>query len=86
MSAVPPSYTPITSQAPAYAAPSAVAGGGSDPLPEYDGSNAPPSAFVHAPGIDEKLPNHFKINSQYAKAQVLPSDLQAHLVLLGAFC
>ncbi|KAG8933519.1 hypothetical protein FRC01_008602, partial [Tulasnella sp. 417] len=85
MSAVPPSYTPITSQAPAYAAPSTATGGGSDVLPGYDGSNAPPSTFIPAQGIDEKLPNHFKINNQYAKAQVMPSELQAHLVLLGAF-
>ncbi|KAG9024431.1 hypothetical protein FS837_005368, partial [Tulasnella sp. UAMH 9824] len=81
MAAVPPSYTPNTSQAPAYAAPS----GGSDALPGYNDSNTPSSTFVPSQGIDEKLPNHFKVNNQYVKAQVTPSELQAHLVLLGAF-
>ncbi|KAG9043028.1 hypothetical protein FS837_010120 [Tulasnella sp. UAMH 9824] len=82
MAAVPSSYTPNTSQAPAYAAPPA---GGSDALPGYDNTNTPPRTFVPSQGIDEKLPNHFKINNQYVKPQVTPSELQAHLALLGAF-
>ncbi|KAG8946582.1 hypothetical protein FRC04_011560 [Tulasnella sp. 424] len=59
----------------------------SSPIPGagYGDPNAPPSTFVPSQGIDDKLPNHFKINDQYVKARVTPSDLQAHLVLLGAF-
>ncbi|KAG8927126.1 hypothetical protein FRC01_007979 [Tulasnella sp. 417] len=83
MAAPPPSYTSASVQAPAYAA--APVTGGSDALPEYGDANGPSSIFVPSQGMDDKLPNHFKINNQYVKAQVLPSELQAHLVLLGAF-
>ncbi|KAG8966995.1 hypothetical protein FRC05_002309 [Tulasnella sp. 425] len=83
MAAPPPSYTSAPVEAPAYAAPPV--GGGPDALPGYDGTSAPPSIFVPSQGIDGKLPNHFKINNQYLKPQVMPSDLEAHLVLLGAF-
>ncbi|KIO16618.1 hypothetical protein M407DRAFT_85818 [Tulasnella calospora MUT 4182] len=85
MEVSPPSYSSAPLNAPAYTA--APATGGSDALPGYDGSNAPSGIFNFAPsqGIDDKLPNHFKVNEQYVKAQVLPSELQAHLVLLGAF-
>ncbi|KAG8910820.1 hypothetical protein FRC01_006112, partial [Tulasnella sp. 417] len=84
MAAPPPSYTSAPVAAPVYtAAPGAV--GGSDALPGYDDSNALSSIFAPSQGIDGKLPNHFKINNQYVKAQVIPSELQAHLVLLGAF-
>ncbi|KAG8971556.1 hypothetical protein FRC05_010966 [Tulasnella sp. 425] len=84
MAALPPSYTPINSQAPAYTSATAAARG-SDALPGYNDPNAPSSTFVPSQGIDDKVPNHFKINDQYVKAQVTSSDLQAHLVLLGAF-
>ncbi|KAG9022905.1 hypothetical protein FS837_006094 [Tulasnella sp. UAMH 9824] len=84
MAAPPPSYTTAPAEAPAYtAAPTTAVD--SDALPGYNDSNAPSSIFVPSQGIDEKLPNHFKINNQYVKAQVTPSELQAHLVLLGAF-
>ncbi|KAG8926325.1 hypothetical protein FRC01_009005, partial [Tulasnella sp. 417] len=83
MAAPPPSYTSTPVQAPAYTA--TPIPGGSDALPEYDDANAPSGIFVPSQGINDKLPNHFKINNQYVKAQVLPSELQAHLVLLGAF-
>ncbi|KAG8946579.1 hypothetical protein FRC04_011557 [Tulasnella sp. 424] len=77
MEAPPPTYTQVD-------APSAVPA--PDALPGYSDSNAPPSGvFIPSPGIDDKLPNHFKVNDQYVKAQVFPSDLEAHLVLLGAF-
>ncbi|KAG8933502.1 hypothetical protein FRC01_008782, partial [Tulasnella sp. 417] len=62
--------------------------GAPDALPGYGhGDSSTPSqrVFVPSAGVDDKLPNHFKINNQYVKAQVLPSDLEAHLVLLGAF-
>lgn len=77
MEAPPPTYTQVD-------APSAVPA--PDALPGYSDSNAPPSGvFIPSPGIDDKLPNHFKVDDQYVKAQVLPSDLEAHLVLLSAF-
>ncbi|KAG8933520.1 hypothetical protein FRC01_008603 [Tulasnella sp. 417] len=59
-----------------------------DALPGYGhGDSSTPSQRVFMPsaGVDDKLPNHFKISNQYVKAQVMPSDLEAHLVLLGAF-
>ncbi|KAG9048660.1 hypothetical protein FS837_012288 [Tulasnella sp. UAMH 9824] len=76
-----PSYTATTAEAPAYNADAP------DALPAYNASaaSAQPSAFVPAAGIDDKVPNHFKFNDQYVKVQVMPSELQAHLVLLGAF-
>ncbi|KAG8897348.1 hypothetical protein FRC00_004421 [Tulasnella sp. 408] len=76
-----PSYTATTAEAPAYNADVP------DALPGYDASagSAQPSAFVPAAGIDDKVPNHFKFNDQYVKVQVMPSELQAHLVLLRAF-
>ncbi|KAG9016324.1 hypothetical protein FRB90_003288 [Tulasnella sp. 427] len=76
MSGFPPSYNNI--DAPAYTA------GPSDALPAYDDRGAP-SAFIPASTINDKLPNHFKINGQYVQPQLLSSDLHAHLVLLGAF-
>ncbi|KAG9016323.1 hypothetical protein FRB90_003287 [Tulasnella sp. 427] len=85
MAAPPPSYTTAPTNAPAYSETPAPVASAADALPGYDGSGAAPSLFVASPGIDDKLPNHFKINNNYAKAQVMPSDLQAHLVLLGAF-
>ncbi|KAG8952409.1 hypothetical protein FRC00_006770, partial [Tulasnella sp. 408] len=84
MAAPPPSYTNAPAEAPAYTAAPAVAAG-SDALPGYDGSNVQANVFVPSQGIDDMLPNHFKVSNQYVKAQVTPSDLQAHLVLLGAF-
>ncbi|KAG8914135.1 hypothetical protein FRC01_004202, partial [Tulasnella sp. 417] len=77
MAGLPPSYNAI--DAPDYLA------GPSDALPAYDERGAPSSAFIPSPSINDKLPNHFKINGQYVRPQVMPSDLQAHLVLLGAF-
>ncbi|KAG8982677.1 hypothetical protein FRB90_006634, partial [Tulasnella sp. 427] len=76
-----PSYTATTVDAPAYSVEA------SDALPGYSDSGAStlPITFVPAAGIDDKVPNHFKINDKYLKVQVMPSDLQAHLVLLGAF-
>ncbi|KAG8926326.1 hypothetical protein FRC01_009006 [Tulasnella sp. 417] len=82
--AAPPSYTKASIPAPVYTTTPFTAGG-SDALPGYNDSNAPSSIFVSSQGIDEKLPNHFKINNQYVTPQLLPSELQAHLVLLGAF-
>ncbi|KAG8954773.1 hypothetical protein FRC00_005767, partial [Tulasnella sp. 408] len=84
MAAPPPSYTNAPAEAPAYTAAPAAARG-SDALPGYNDSNSPSSIFVPSQGINDKLPNHFKINNQYVTAQVTPSELQAHLVLLGAF-
>ncbi|KAG8913387.1 hypothetical protein FRC01_004573 [Tulasnella sp. 417] len=84
MAAPPPSYNSAPTAAPAYTATPGTLGG-PDALPGYGDPNAPSSIFVPSQGIDSKLPNHFKINNQYVKAQVLPSELQAHLVLLGAF-
>ncbi|KAG8968920.1 hypothetical protein FRC05_001288 [Tulasnella sp. 425] len=83
MAAPPPSYSSAPIVAPPYAAPPV--GGGSDALPGYNDPSAPPSIFIPSQGIDDKLPNHFKIKDQYVQAQVTPSNLQAHLVLLGAF-
>lgn len=77
MAGLPPSYNAIN--APDYTA------GPSDALPAYDERGAPSSTFIPSPNINAKLPNHFKINAQYVKPQVMPSDIQAHLVLLGAF-
>ncbi|KAG8927127.1 hypothetical protein FRC01_007980 [Tulasnella sp. 417] len=84
MAAPPPSYTKASVAAPAYTATPSSAGG-SDALPGYNDSNGPSSIFVPSQGIDEKLPNHFKINNQYVTPRLFPSELQAHLVLLGAF-
>ncbi|KAG8971606.1 hypothetical protein FRC05_010952 [Tulasnella sp. 425] len=76
-----PAYTVTIAEAPTYSAEA------SDALPAYENStaSAPSSTFVPSAGIDEKVPNHFKINGQYVKTQVKPSDLQSHLTLLGAF-
>ncbi|KAG8971609.1 hypothetical protein FRC05_010955 [Tulasnella sp. 425] len=76
-----PSYTATTSDVPAYSAQP------TDALPDYDesGTSAPISSFVPSRGIDDKLPSHFKINNNYVIPQLKPSDLEAHLVLLGAF-
>ncbi|KAG8914658.1 hypothetical protein FRC00_011744 [Tulasnella sp. 408] len=73
----PPTYTQVDTHSET---------GATDALPGYSDPNAPSyGTFVPSAGVDDKLPNHFKINDQYAKAQVMPSDLEAHLVLLGAF-
>ncbi|KAG8914659.1 hypothetical protein FRC00_011745, partial [Tulasnella sp. 408] len=73
----PPTYTQVNIPSEA---------GATDALPGYGESSAPShGAFVPSAGVDDKLPNHFKVNDQYVKAQVMPSDLEAHLVLLGAF-
>lgn len=76
-----PAYTATTAEAPSYSAEV------SDTLPAYEdsGASTQPIAFVPSVGIDDKVPNHFKINGQYVEVQVMPSDLQAHLTLLGAF-
>lgn len=77
MAGLPPSYAAI--DAPEYPA------GPSDALPAYDEPGVPSAFFSPSRSINDKLPNHFKINGQYVRPQVMPSDLQAHLVLLGAF-
>ncbi|KAG9048661.1 hypothetical protein FS837_012289 [Tulasnella sp. UAMH 9824] len=74
-----PSYTATTAEAPAYNVDAL------DALPAYDDCTGSTCAFVPAAGINDKVPNHFKINEKYVKVQVMPSELQAHLVLLGAF-
>lgn len=75
-----PAYTATIAEAPTYS------GEASDALPAYENSAASTrSTFVPSAGTDDKVPNHFKINGQYVKVQVMPSDLQAHLTLLGAF-
>lgn len=79
MAELPPSYNNV--DAPAYSAPA----GPSDTLPAYDHSGSPSAIFIPSRSIDDKLPNHFKINGNYVQPQVIPSDLEAHLVLLGAF-
>lgn len=78
MADAPPSY--IGLPAPDYSA--TATAGGSDALPSYGASESP---FIPSPHIDDKLPNHFKINGQYTPTLLRPSDLQAHLILLGAF-
>ncbi|KAG8899160.1 hypothetical protein FRC00_001839 [Tulasnella sp. 408] len=83
MAAPPPSSTNATIKASAYTA--APTDSGSEALPGYDDPKAPGGIFVPSQGIDEKLPNHFKINDQYVKPHLMPSQLQAHLVFLGAF-
>ncbi|KAG8971610.1 hypothetical protein FRC05_010956 [Tulasnella sp. 425] len=82
MAATLPSYTATTADVPAYSAQP------TDALPDYDAesrASAPLSSFVPSRGIDDKLPNHFRINNNYVIPQLNPSDLEAHLVLLGAF-
>lgn len=75
-----PSYS-ATPDVPAYSAEP------TDTLPGYNesGTSAPLNSFVSSRGINDKLPNHFKINNNYVLPQLMPSDLEAHLVLLGAF-
>lgn len=75
-----PTYS-ATPDAPAYSAEP------TDALPGYNesGTSAHLSSFVSSRGINDKLPNHFKINNNYVVPQLMPSDLEAHLVLLGAF-
>ncbi|KAG9039007.1 hypothetical protein FS837_001144 [Tulasnella sp. UAMH 9824] len=83
MAAPPPSYTNATIKAPEYT--TAPVTSGSEALPGYDDAQARGGTFVPSQGINDKLPNHFKINDQYVKPHIMPSQLQAHLVLLGAF-
>ncbi|KAG9048668.1 hypothetical protein FS837_012296 [Tulasnella sp. UAMH 9824] len=75
-----PSYS-ATPDVPAYSAEP------TDTLPGYNesGTSAPLNSFVSSRGINDKLPNHFKINNNYVVPQLMPSDLEAHVVLLGAF-
>ncbi|KAG8979649.1 hypothetical protein FRB90_008032, partial [Tulasnella sp. 427] len=85
MAAPPPSYTTAPVDAPVYSETLVPTASVSDALPGCDASGAPSRSFVACPGIDDKLPNHFRVNNNYIKPQIMPSDLQAHLVLLGAF-
>lgn len=75
---LPPSYTPV---APLYAPPGTSAG---DALPSYQDSG-PRRAFVAPQAINDKMPEHFKVSDKYIIPSLLPSDLYAHLILLGAF-
>lgn len=74
---LPPSYASLDQGAPPRA-------DTSEALPEYDGE-APPRLFMASAHIDEKLPTTFRVHDKYTTPLVKPSDLQAHLVLLGAF-
>lgn len=78
MSAPPPTYSATASHD--YTQPPTAG----EALPAYDTSSAP-QEFVPSPEIDDKIPNHFRINETYSPVLVYPSDLEAHLVLLGAF-
>lgn len=80
MTAVPPpSYT---HDVPEYARTAATSV--SDALPSYAGAG-PQKVFVAPQGIDDKVPEHFKVGTSYIIPPVMPSDLHAHLTLLGAF-
>lgn len=74
----PPSYSP---NAPEY---TPEARSVQDALPAY-GDSGPQRLFVTPKTMDEKMPEHFKIGGNYVIPPVLPSDLYAHLILLGAF-
>lgn len=76
-----PSYSP-EADVPGYT-PVATSAGTGDALPSYDDSG--PQAFIIPPELDSKLPEHFRISGKYLLPQVFPSDLFAHLTLLGAF-
>lgn len=74
MAAIPPPYrrnTPDDSEAP----------------PSYDTSESSSSHPLWSPsqGIDDELPAVVQINNNSGAPLVRPSELQAHLVLLGAF-
>lgn len=79
MAALPPSYSPDALE---YALPAATSA--RDSLPSYEDSG--PQKILAVPeGINDKMPEHFKIGGKYVIPPVLPSDLFAHLILLGAF-
>ena len=79
MSIIPPPYNDqLNSQNDSQANP--------DQLPSYEPEGAGAHGlFVPSLGIDDKLPNHFRIGKQYTTPLIQCSDLQAHLILLGAF-
>ncbi|KAG8895757.1 hypothetical protein FRB99_000362, partial [Tulasnella sp. 403] len=52
-------------------------------LPQYDYKDSRP--FSPFPAIGVKVPSTFRVGEKYTTALVLPSEIQAHLLLLGAF-
>lgn len=54
-----------------------------EPLPSY--SSSPTRQFTPASGIDDGLQTTYRVGTKHTEPLVRPSDLQAHLRLLGAF-
>ena len=79
----PPSYT-TDAAAPEYTATAPVAASAGGALPAHDVTGSPPH-LVPSEGINEKVPNHFHVSNKFIYPLVQPSDLEAQLVLLGAF-
>ncbi|KAG9012482.1 hypothetical protein FRB94_005799 [Tulasnella sp. JGI-2019a] len=71
MAVQPPAYT--------FEAP-----GGVDVPPGYDGAGTAETFIMPSP-LDRDLPPTFRINKSHVSPLVQPSDLQAHLILLGTF-
>ncbi|KAG8850375.1 hypothetical protein FRB96_000439 [Tulasnella sp. 330] len=53
-------------------------------LPGYDTAAGAPD-YTPSNALNDKLPPTFRIGQRYTEPLIQPSDLQAHLVLLGAF-
>ncbi len=81
MSALPPAYIGRSPSPPDFHSPPAI-----EQLPSYEPEGSGDhGTFIPSQGIDDKLPNHFRIGKEYCTPLVHCSDLQAHLILLGAF-
>ncbi|KAG9034217.1 hypothetical protein FRB95_013498 [Tulasnella sp. JGI-2019a] len=73
----------MASELPTYdAVNSAPTSAAADVLPGYDASSALHPATAR---LNHNLPPIFRIGQSYTKSLVQPSDLHAHLILLGAF-
>ncbi|KAG9036597.1 hypothetical protein FRB95_008431 [Tulasnella sp. JGI-2019a] len=74
----------MATRLPSYHSLKAVATPGTgDALPRYDGVGA--TQHTKPSVLDHNLPPTFRIDKSYIPALVKSSDLQAHLILLGAF-
>ncbi|KAG9002558.1 hypothetical protein FRB93_011432 [Tulasnella sp. JGI-2019a] len=70
----------MATQLPAYTSEASVVG---DVPPGYDGARA--TEFIAPSPLNRDLPSTFHIDKSYIPPLVKPSDLHAHLILLGAF-
>ncbi|KAG9012488.1 hypothetical protein FRB94_005805 [Tulasnella sp. JGI-2019a] len=55
-----------------------------DQLPDYNDTEGAPS-YTPSNALNAKLPPTFRVGQKYTQPLLQPSDLQSHLILLGAF-